>query len=326
MRGRRFSKRLYCSHVPSLQLFNIQSYMPKMPSTVLGKLCASGGFCRSILLEFEWKSTAIEPLDDNQTPQDPQSPHLLDQLNIEIALTDRLPPFARKYHEKDTMINGGSLTDDAFQPKSFTVRIEQGNFLLPILLTNESANLSPGRGSTRQNWTKRLVFNTSPYPPESEWKETWKELWKEPEGFNYWDCKEFVADSPEVKRFVATHNKSFGRCRSAKYKYNCSCKGIFSLPLRLIISIISPRSRNFKSKSVNHYAQPCKSLDQYAHRTSLNVGPSPKIHRSRYPRPSSRRLKPHPSKSHCSGTSASRSFSRVRKTLFLMDAPAHPWR
>lgn len=173
---------------------------------LLGKLCAGGGFCWSILSEFEWKSTAIEPLDYSQTPQGHQSPHLLGQLNIEITLTKRLPPFVRKHHEKNTMVNGGSLTDDAFQPKSFTVRIEQGSFITPARLKNEFAHIGPHENLT---WTKRLVFNTSPYPPESEWKETWKENWKEPDGCNYWDCKEFVAHSPEVKRFAAMHT-AFG--------------------------------------------------------------------------------------------------------------------
>lgn len=161
---------------------------------LLGKLCAGGGFCWSILSEFEWKSTAIEPLDDSQTPQGHQSPYLLGQLNIEITLTKRLPLFARKTHEKNTMVNGGSLTDDAFRPKLFTVRIEQGNFSTPAF--NLFAYLGPSRALT---WTKRLVFNTSPYPPESEWKETWKEDWKEPDGCNYWDCKEFVAQRSRAR-------------------------------------------------------------------------------------------------------------------------------
>jgi len=103
------------------------------------------------------------------------------------------------------MVNGGSLTDDAFQPKSFTVRIEQGNFSTPARLKHEFAHLGPNRDLT---WTKRLVFNTSPYPPESEWKETWKELWKEPDGRNYWDCKEFVAHYLEGKKSRATHEPS----------------------------------------------------------------------------------------------------------------------
>ena len=171
----------------------------------MGKLSAGGGFCWSILSEFEWKSTAIEPLDDNQTPQDHQSPHLLGQLNLEITLTKRLPPFARKRHEENTMVNGGSLTDDAFQPKSFTVRIEQGNFSTPARLNDEFAHLDHSRDLT---WTKRLVFNTSPYPPESEWKETWKELWKVSDGHNYWDCKEFVGQYLEGKKSRATHEPS----------------------------------------------------------------------------------------------------------------------
>jgi len=180
----------------------------------LGKLCAGGGFCWSILSEFEWNSTAIEHLDDNQTPQGHQSPHLLGQLSLEITLTKRLPPFARKKHEKNTMVNEGSLTGDAFQPKSFTVRIEQGNFSTPARLKNEFAHLGSDRDLT---WTKRLVFDTSPYPPESEWKETWKELWKEPDGRNYWDCKEFVGHYLERQKSRATHEPSIQEYEKSPY-------------------------------------------------------------------------------------------------------------
>ena len=170
------------------------------------KLSAGGGFYFALLSEFEWKITAVESPDDGQTTQDQtkqdqttqdhQSPHILGQLNLEITLTKRLPPFARKRHEKNPLMNAG-LTDDAFQPKSFTVRIEQGNFSTPgRLLLNDRLLKETGHVSTDidSTWTKRLVFNKSPYPPESEWKEDWKEDWKLPDGENYWDFKEFVTD------------------------------------------------------------------------------------------------------------------------------------
>ncbi|RFU26025.1 hypothetical protein B7463_g10310, partial [Scytalidium lignicola] len=152
-----------------------------------GTLCAGGGFCWSILATIKWKATAIEPLNHNQISQDQQSPHLLGQLNLEITLTKDLPSWAQNgLHAKNPMLNGGALTDDAFQPKSFLVRIEQGKFATPA---NIEVGFSPDCDA---NYTKRLVFNRSPYPPESEWKEAWKEDWLDFEGHNWWDCKEFV--------------------------------------------------------------------------------------------------------------------------------------
>jgi hypothetical protein len=99
------------------------------------------------------------------------------------------------------MVNGGCLLDGAFQPKSFTVRIEQGKFSPPGHIDDVFAR--------DPRYTKRLVFNKSPYPPESEWKESWREDWTMPEGQNWWDYKEFVGDSPRVKEFAATVT-SFG--------------------------------------------------------------------------------------------------------------------
>jgi hypothetical protein len=57
----------------------------------------------------------------------------------------------------------------------------------------------------RHLYTKRLVFDISPYPPESEWKDRWSEVWLMPEGENYWDEKEFVNDSPSLEKFLAAH-------------------------------------------------------------------------------------------------------------------------
>jgi hypothetical protein len=157
-----------------------------------------------ILSEFEWKSTAIEPLDHDEipehdetpdhdgTPQGHKSPHLLGKLNLEITLTKRLPPIYRGGEwERSRMVNAGSLTDEAFRPKKFTVRIEQGKF-------DEPAHVIFGNDSIPKylTWSRRLVFNISPYPPSSEWKET---RWKSRSGLSYWDCKEFVSKSPEME-------------------------------------------------------------------------------------------------------------------------------
>jgi hypothetical protein len=163
-----------------------------------------------ILSEFEWKSTGIKPLDydetpdHDETPQGHKSPHLLGQLNLEITLTKRLPPSARGGEmERNGMVNGGSLTDDAFRSKKFTVRIEQGKFVLPADIKNypELPAIVGDKSISRfLSWTRRLVFDISPYPPESEWKET---RWKVKSENWCWDLKEFVGKSPEMKRAAA---------------------------------------------------------------------------------------------------------------------------
>jgi hypothetical protein len=154
------------------------------------KLSAGVEFHWAILAEFEWKVTTITPLD--QAYKDSKSPHLISQLNIEITLTKHLSPDPKKELESRHI----HVTDDAFRSKSFNIRIEQGNFALPEDLLCNGSNVA-----TR--YTKRIVFDTSPYPPEPEWKESWLEGWKEPEGRNYWDEKEFVNYNPSLDEFRA---------------------------------------------------------------------------------------------------------------------------
>jgi hypothetical protein len=121
---------------------------------------------------------------------------LLGQINLNITLTKRLPAWAQKSSRKFPFANEGSLTDDAFQPKSFTVRIEEGDFEIPsqAWVPSKFAHLHSGRPSLK--FTRRLVFDVSPYPPKSEWK-------KGSHGKDLWDFKEFVGKSPQVESFVA---------------------------------------------------------------------------------------------------------------------------
>lgn len=138
----------------------------------------------SILAELHWKSISFEPPNDEKISQDHQNPHLLGQINLEITLTKHLPAKLQNSNYKNyTRLNDKCLLDDAFRPKSFIIKIEQGNFAPPSFEIGHTFDLK---------YTKRLIFNISPYPPESEWKESWKEIWLEPEGHNWWDCKEFV--------------------------------------------------------------------------------------------------------------------------------------
>jgi hypothetical protein len=179
----------------------------------LRKLSAGRGFAYWIISEFEWKSTGMEPLDgdittghdatldddndDDETPQWNKIEHLVGKLNLEITLTKRLPPSMRNTAmERNAMPNGGSLTDDAFRPKNFTVRIEQGSFALPAEVLHNAKPLG-----TR--WKTRLVFDPSPYPPASEWKRT---VWNRTSGHWFWDDKEFVGRSPVMEGIIAQHS------------------------------------------------------------------------------------------------------------------------
>lgn len=152
-----------------------------------------------IAADLTWKS--IKPLDDHEkcdnqvtqigTAANPsKSPHLLGQLHLEITLAKRLPERVRdSILSKSTIINELGLTDDAFLPKLYTIRIEKGNFIEPWCVGFWD--------SWRPRFALRLIFDKSPYPPRSEWKE--------PEGgpasCRFWDHVEFVGrEDPELKK------------------------------------------------------------------------------------------------------------------------------
>jgi hypothetical protein len=88
-----------------------------------------------------------------------------------------------------------ALTDDAFQPKSYSIRIEKGNFTEPSFVGSESPS--------RPRYALRLLFDKSPYPPREEWRE--------PEGGpdsgKFWGHKEFVGrDAPELEKLGRATN------------------------------------------------------------------------------------------------------------------------
>jgi hypothetical protein len=115
-------------------------------------------------------------------------PCLLGQVNLNITLTKRLPPRARS--RKYSLANEACLIDDAFEPKSFKLRIEEGDFE------------TRAGSQSKLLYKKRLVFDPSPYPPISEWK-------KVRYAKNLADFKTFVGHCPQVESFVANHS-SFG--------------------------------------------------------------------------------------------------------------------
>lgn len=158
------------------------------------KLWCRCNFNYWIAADLEWKS--IEPLNRDK-PQGQiasatwnKSPHLLGQLKLEITLTNRLPRRVQtSILSKSTIINELGLEDDAFRPKSYTIRIERGNFIEPCYIGSVSSH--------RLRFALRLVFDKSPYPPRSEWRKPDGG----PDGGQFWDHKEFVGrSSPELEK------------------------------------------------------------------------------------------------------------------------------
>jgi hypothetical protein len=152
----------------------------------------SGGFFIAVCAKFKWKSTMIAPLKLTTPPKDvdDETPRLITELHLEMGLTGEVPPKDKQKFVKNPTINKNHLTDEAFRPKFFNVRVEDGYFALPGEVDYPSSRLAH-----QKDWTKRLVFDNTPFPLESEWQEDAHCFVHNPEGRNYWDIKDFVAYS-----------------------------------------------------------------------------------------------------------------------------------
>ncbi|KAF2673079.1 hypothetical protein BT63DRAFT_451109 [Microthyrium microscopicum] len=155
-----------------------------------GLIIARGECYWAMLADFDWKITTISPSsqDQNQTSEDSGSPRLISEFNMEIQITKHLDPKEPKSEKKMDQI---FLTDDALQPRSFNVRLEEGRF------PSRPQSLNPDYFASEETpYTKRLVFDISPFPPESAWTELFMDSWRECEGENWWDNKIFVNYDP----------------------------------------------------------------------------------------------------------------------------------
>jgi len=156
--------------------------------------------CRSnlsywILAEFEWRTIQRQDSASSQIPAGPAptvsaknragQPQLLGRLDLEITLTKKLARRARAHpwaemHPENAANMNGFLADDACRPKSYAVRIERGNFIQPSYIGSQNLDI--------QRYSLRLLFDRSPYPPRSEWKDSQRG----PDDGRFWEHVEFV--------------------------------------------------------------------------------------------------------------------------------------
>ncbi|KAI9830083.1 MAG: hypothetical protein M1826_005076 [Phylliscum demangeonii] len=148
-----------------------------------------------IAAEFEWKAQSPESFDQvvdvsgiGATRKDPQP---ISQFDIELTLTKRRIPLMRGPDTQSWRMNESLLTADAFLPKTYTVRLEKGNFLTPC-----DAMFPEDEDQYTPTFALRLVFDKSPYPPRHEWKEPRGG----PDATKMWEWKEFCGrPSPDLK-------------------------------------------------------------------------------------------------------------------------------
>lgn len=131
---------------------------------------------------FEWEPQDSKLLSqavdlDNDTRR---GPNLISQFEIEMTLTKQRSP-TYPPQECDWRMNASLLSDDAFLPKSYTVKLERGKFITP-----HDARRAKEIPFTPR-YTLRLIFDNSPYPPRHEWKDPVPG----PDATKMWEWKEF---------------------------------------------------------------------------------------------------------------------------------------
>lgn len=121
-----------------------------------------------------------------------QHSQYLGQLNIEIKFLQQAPRRSKLAQWYRPRALTEIVTDDAFQPKSFTIKIQKGNFMEPGHL------IRPTTTSSLEPWVSRyefhLTIDKTPFPPLSEWKDN---KW----GVDFWNHKEFVGrESKDLRK------------------------------------------------------------------------------------------------------------------------------
>ncbi|KAB8233202.1 hypothetical protein BDV23DRAFT_146128 [Aspergillus alliaceus] len=134
-----------------------------------------------IAAEFDWKPQDAECLEQriDLASNTPKHPSLLSQCTIEITLTKRRIPRLGDVDMQKRIINEELLTDAAFLPKQYAIKLEVGQFL-SAFDAREHVKCAP-------RFARRITFDKSPYPPREEWKNPDGA----PDALKFWEWKEF---------------------------------------------------------------------------------------------------------------------------------------
>ncbi|OOF93086.1 hypothetical protein ASPCADRAFT_132800 [Aspergillus carbonarius ITEM 5010] len=157
-----------------------------------GTLIACGELCSFIGLHFNWKIHNPDYLDQVIDPNTHtgRPPQTVCEFSVEITYTTRRPTEFNNRNMR--MLNEGTLTAQAFRPKTFQIRLEHGRFFTQW----ETQRTGVPRWSHPYAW--RLVFDRSPYPPREEWTMAWGDGMLDFQRF--WERTEFCGRNSELPR------------------------------------------------------------------------------------------------------------------------------
>ena len=153
--------------------------------------------------EFEWRATeSLDRIINTKGGTLDKRPHLLAQFGMELTLTKRRTRPFQSGPLQHGRINECCLTDDAFRPKTYTIRLEQGNFMTPAHARHRMEN------ALTERYALRLLFDKSPYPPRHEWKEPDGG----PDANQFWEWKEFAGRESAELKLQAKSSSRWSQC------------------------------------------------------------------------------------------------------------------
>ena len=113
-----------------------------------------------IAAEFAWKPQRHASLDQvvdiSGVDGTRKDPHLIRQFHIEMTLAKRRIARMRQLETQGWMTNESVLTNEAYRPKMYTVRLKKGNILAPF------DAMGPWEDQYTPRFAFRLAFDPSP--------------------------------------------------------------------------------------------------------------------------------------------------------------------
>ncbi|RAK98101.1 uncharacterized protein BO80DRAFT_427628 [Aspergillus ibericus CBS 121593] len=152
-----------------------------------GRLVCTTELTAWIVAELDWKAHDPSHLDQVVTLDNSSwNPTTISDFSIEMTLTTRRPPDgpASDYPGR---VNEHWLHDNAFRPKTYHLKLEQGRF------RNQFDIMHKVRDGLQ--YALRLVFDPSPLPPDGEWNEESHG----PHAMKLWEYTQFNARKYEEK-------------------------------------------------------------------------------------------------------------------------------
>ncbi|PYI19615.1 hypothetical protein BO99DRAFT_432524 [Aspergillus violaceofuscus CBS 115571] len=112
------------------------------------------------------------------------------EFSVQITYTTRRPLEFNGPERR--LLNEDCLTEQAFQPKTFKIRLEYGQFF------HQWETQRTGVPDWSYPYALRLVFDPSPYPPREEWTAAWGDAVLDYQRF--WQRTEFCGHHSQLPR------------------------------------------------------------------------------------------------------------------------------